>query len=74
MTAFDIPSNWTPKQVDACLDLLHALYEAIWEQYEDMMTTHYLLQGVEGGKSKDLPEPPHYLDPHSYETEDDIPF
>jgi len=74
MTVFDVPRNWTPQQVEACLDLLHALYETIWDQYEDVLLPHYIALGMANSRPTDPPEPPDYLDTHSYEEEEDIPF
>ena len=74
MTRFEVPRNWTPQQVEACLDLLHGLYETIWDQYEDVLLPHYLALGMANSKPTDPPELPDHLDPHSYEAEDDIPF
>ena len=74
MTGFDVPRNWTPQQVEACLDLLHALYDTIWDQYEDVLLPHYLALSLANSGPTDPPELPDHLDPHSYEPDDDIPF
>ena len=75
MTVVPVPRDWTPEQAEACLELLHALYDAIWEDYEDVLVTRYLAKGMGVDQPPDPPEPPDYLDPLSYEhADDDIPF
>ena len=48
-TAIVVPDHWTPEQAEACLDLLHLLAEAVWDQYEDVIVP---------GLNEELDEPP----------------
>ena len=36
-TPIVVPDHWTPQQAEACLDLLHLLADAVWDQYEQVL-------------------------------------
>ena len=64
--SIEVPDHWTPEQAEACLDMLHLLSDALWDQYEDVLVP---------GIIQKLDEPP---DDAAYvgdpDADDDIPF
>ena len=42
MTPFiRIPDHWTPKHVELILDFIDDLYQAIWDQYGDVLCLYW---------------------------------
>lgn len=64
-TPIVVPDHWTPEQAEACLDLLHLLSDAVWDQYEDVLVP---------GLIRGLDEPPDDAGYVGDPDADDIPF
>jgi len=66
MKTIRIPSHWSPQQALAVLDLLQSLSEAIWETYQQPLTT--ILVEQEPQPEDESPRE------DGFPFDDDIPF